>query len=120
MNSGSQSKIRKIQEINLISERRYLKNKSLLNEAMQEDIITCLQTAAGITEAEIMALAPCSELQQNPSDSTKVQACVTSVIGVATKKLDINIFDPIGSGKKVLDMTQKIMACASQLQNPAP
>ena len=119
MNSRSQSKIRKIQEINLISERRYLKNKSLLNEAMQEDIITCLQTAAGITEAEIMALAPCSELQQNPSDSTKVQACVTSVIGVATNK-NINIFDPIGSGKKVFDITQKIMACASQLQNPAP
>lgn len=120
MNSRSQSKIRKIQEINLISERRYLKNKSLLNEATQGDIMTCLQTAAGITKEEFEALAPCLELQQNPTDQTKIQPCITAVIGVGTKKLNIDIFDPIGSGKKVMELTQKIMACASEAGMTTP
>ena len=41
MNSRSQTKIRRIQQTNLLAEERYLKSKGLLYEGPQEDILKC-------------------------------------------------------------------------------
>lgn len=41
MNSRSQTKIKKIQQTNLLVEERYLKSKGLLYETPQEDILKC-------------------------------------------------------------------------------
>jgi len=81
------------------------------------DVLTCLMTATGMTFEQLKALAPCSELQQDPTNTTNIQACIAAVVPVATAKImeTINILDPFGSGKKIMDMTTKCMACAGNV-----
>ena len=81
------------------------------------DVLTCLMTATGMGLPELIKLAPCLQLQQDPTNTTNIEACVSAVIPVATAKIleTINIFDPMGSGKKLADLTTKCMACAGNV-----
>jgi hypothetical protein len=113
LQNRSQTKIRKMQELNLLAEQRHFTSKKILNEN-PEDILGCVATAANLTVADLIKLAPCLELQQNPTDPTKIQPCLTVVIPMAQEKLSIDIYDPIGSGKKIADLVTRIMTCAGE------
>ena len=78
MNSRSQTKIRKIQQINLLAEERYLKTKGLLYEGSQEDVLKCF-TDNGVEES----LMPPS---CNPGVGQKfdITACAAALPGVIT------------------------------------
>ena len=95
MNSRSQTKIRKTQQLNLIAEQRYFANKSLL----KEDVSKCFEDA-GINLDDCPACKPLpgqnpdimkcmQELQSKNIDPTKI----TSVITCMSKELGINIGD---------------------------
>ena len=95
MNSRSQTKIRKTQQLNLIAEQRYFANKSLL----KEDVSKCFEDA-GIDLDDCPACKPLpgqnpdimkcmQELQSQNIDPT----LVTSVITCMSKELGINIGD---------------------------
>ena len=75
MNSRSQTKIRKIQQINLLAEERYFKAKRLLKENPDGGIETCLTTA------EIEVPTECSSTY-TPEDGgiSGFGACVTKLI----------------------------------------
>ena len=79
MNSRSQTKIRKIQQINLLAEERYLKTKGLLYEGSQEDVLKCF-TDNGVEES----LMPPS---CNPGVGQKfdITACAAALPGVIEK-----------------------------------
>ena len=81
------------------------------------DVLTCLMTATGMGLPELTKLAPCMQLQQDPTNTTNIQACVSAVIPVATAKIlgVIDFSDPFGSGKKIMDMTTKCMACVGNV-----
>jgi hypothetical protein len=51
-NSRSQTKIRKTQQVNLIAEQRYLKQKGLLFESTTEDFMECFEEQ-GLTMSQI-------------------------------------------------------------------
>jgi hypothetical protein len=79
------------------------------------DVLTCLATATNMSVEDLIKLAPCLELQQNPTDTTKIQACVQEVIPMAQKKLDINILDPMGSAKRIMDLAKKCLECVGNV-----
>ncbi len=80
------------------------------------DVLTCLMNATGMRIEELTKLTPCLQLQQDPTNTTNIQACISAVIPVATSILTREIFsDPFGVPKKVLDMTTKCMACAGNV-----
>ena len=74
MNSRSQTKIRKIQQINLLAEERYLKTKGLLYEGPQEDILKCF-TDNGVDQT--MIPPSCTETK---FDITTCSAALPGVI----------------------------------------
>lgn len=95
MNSRSQTKIRKTQQLNLIAEQRYFANKSLL----KEDVSKCFKDT-GIN------LADCPNCNPLPGQDPDIMKCVeelksqnidptlvTSVITCMSKELGINIGD---------------------------
>lgn len=51
-NSRSQTKIRKTQQVNLLAEERYLRQKGLLSESTLEDFMECFD-AQGLTMDQI-------------------------------------------------------------------
>jgi len=75
MNSRSQTKIRKIQQTNLLIEERYLKSKGLLYEGPQEDILECF-TEHGVDESMI----PPSCVGGDKFDITACAAALPGVI----------------------------------------
>jgi len=91
--------------------------RRIIKESNEGEVITCLMNATGMTVDQLRALAPCLQLQQDPTNTTNIQACIAAVIPVATAKIveTINIFDPFGSGKKIMDMTTKCMECAGNV-----
>ena len=91
--------------------------RRIIKEGNEGEVITCLMTATGMGLPELTKLVPCLQLQQDPTNTTNIEACVSAVIPVATAKIleTINIFDPMGSGKKIMDMTTKCMACAGNV-----
>jgi hypothetical protein len=76
MNSRSQTKIRKIQQINLLAEERYLKTKGLLYEGPQEDILKCF-TDNGVDQT--MIPPSCTETKFD------ITACSAALPGVIEK-----------------------------------
>jgi hypothetical protein len=76
MNSRSQTKIRKIQQINLLAEERYLKTKGLLYEGPQEDILKCF-TDNGVDQT--MIPPSCTETKFD------ITACAAALPGVIEK-----------------------------------
>jgi len=80
MNSRSQTKIRKIQQTNLLAEERYLKTKGLLYEGPQEDIQECF------TNNEVdVSLIPPSCNPQGVGQKFDVTACAAALPGVIAK-----------------------------------
>lgn len=81
------------------------------------DVLTCLMNATGMGIPELTKLVPCLQLQQDPTNTTNIEACIAAVIPVATAKIlgMIDFSDPFGSGKKIMDMTTKCMACAGNV-----
>jgi hypothetical protein len=79
MNSRSQTKIRKIQQINLLAEERYLKTKGLLYEGPQEDVLKCF-TDNGVEES----LIPDSCNPQGVGQKFDITACAAALPGVIT------------------------------------
>ncbi len=91
--------------------------RRIIKEGNEGEVLTCLMTATGMTLDELRALSPCGQLQQDPTNTTNIQACIAAVIPVATAKIlgAIDFSDPFGSGKKIMDMTTKCMACAGNV-----
>ena len=75
MNSRSQTKIRKIQQINLLAEERYLKTKGLLYEGPQEEVQKCF---ADNDVDQSMIPASCS------GTTFDITACAAALPGVIT------------------------------------
>ena len=91
--------------------------RRIIKESGEGEVLTCLMTATGMGLPELIKLAPCLQLQQDPTNTTNIQACIAAVIPVATAKILglIDFSDPFGSGKKIMDMTTKCMACAGNV-----
>ena len=91
--------------------------KRVIKEGGEGEVLTCLMTATGMGLPELIKLAPCLQLQQDPTNTTNIEACVSAVIPVATAKIleTVNIFDPVGSAKKLADLGTKCMACAGNV-----
>ena len=91
--------------------------RRIIKESGEGEVLTCLMTATGMGLPELIKLAPCLQLQQDPTNTTNIQACISAVIPVATAKILglIDFSDPFGSGKKIMDMTTKCMACAGNV-----
>lgn len=77
------------------------------------DVLNCLVKATGLTVDDLIKLAPCLEMKNNPTDTTKIQACLTAAIPVAQSKIKIDIFDPVGTAKRITELATKIMGCAT-------
>ena len=80
MNSRSQTKIRKIQQINLLAEERYLKTKGLLYEGPQEEVLKCF-TDNGVEES----LIPDSCNPKGVGQKFDITACAAALPGVIEK-----------------------------------
>ena len=81
-----------------------------------DDVLTCLMTATGMDKTELTNLVPCGQLQQDPTNTTNIQACIAAVIPMVTSILAKEIFkDPFGVPKKILDVTTKCAACAGNV-----
>ena len=91
--------------------------RRIIKESGEGEVLTCLMTATGMGLPELIKLAPCLQLQQDPTNTTNIQACIEAVIPVATAKILglIDFSDPFGSGKKIMDLTTKCMACAGNV-----
>jgi hypothetical protein len=91
--------------------------RRIIKESGEGEVLTCLMAATGMGLPELIKLAPCLQLQQDPTNTTNIQACISAVIPVATAKILglIDFSDPFGSGKKIMDMTTKCMACAGNV-----
>ena len=91
--------------------------RRIIKESGEGEVLTCLMTATGMELAELTKLAPCLQLQQDPTNTTNIEACVSAVIPVATAKIleTVNIFDPVGSTKKLADLGRKCLACAGNV-----
>ena len=89
--------------------------KQIIKESDQGDILNCLSIATNISNKELTKLAPCLELQKNPTDKTNIQSCVSAVIPFAQEKLGIDFFDPMGSAKRIMDLTTKCLACVGNI-----
>ena len=91
--------------------------RRIIKEGGEGEVLTCLMTATGMGLPELIKLAPCLQLQQDPTNTTNIEACVSAVIPVATAKIleTVNIFDPVGSAKKLADLGTKCMACAGNV-----
>jgi len=77
MNSRSQTKIRKIQQTNLLVEERYLKTKGLLYEGPQDEILKCF------TDNEVDTnLIPPSCNPQGVGQKFDITACAAALPGV--------------------------------------
>jgi hypothetical protein len=79
MNSRSQTKIRKIQQTNLLAEERYLKTKGLLYEGSQEEVLKCF-TDNGVEES----LIPDSCKTKGVGQKFDITACAAALPGVIT------------------------------------
>ena len=89
--------------------------RRIIREGNEGEILTCLMKATGMRIEELIKLAPCSQLQQDPTNTTNIQACISAVIPVATAILTREVFsDPFGVPKKILDMTTKCIACGTK------
>lgn len=77
------------------------------------DVLNCLVEATGLTFDDLIKLAPCNEVKNNPTDTTKITACITAAIPIAQSKIKIDIFDPVGTGKRSAELLTKIMACGT-------
>lgn len=94
----SYSKIRKVQQVNLLSEQRYLKSKGLLNEGPMEDIEQCFLDAglnindfsacrpSNVADKQIDPKACISQIQKKTKDP-EIGTKVISVVTCATKKM---------------------------------
>ena len=113
MNSRSQTKIRKIQQTNLLAEERYLKAKRLLKENPEGGIETCLTTA------EIEIPSECSSTY-TPEDGgvSGFGACVTKLIDLyATDSTNLEKVCKCISDNTPVDvdiMTKTLMKTACQ------
>lgn len=85
-----------------------------------QDLLSCIAKAANMTRDELIKLTPCLELQKNPTDTTKIQACLQAAIPVAQSKINFDITDPIGSAKRIADLATKMAACASTITPQTP
>lgn len=100
MNSRSQTKIRKIQQTNLLAEERYLKSKGLLYEGPQEDILKCftdngvdqsmIPTSCSGTTFDITACAAAlpKVIEKIPED--KKEKIKTCLMNLATINIDFS------------------------------
>jgi hypothetical protein len=87
-NSRSQTKIRKIQDINILAEERYLKNKSLLTE-MSDDpdpmkMLSCLKSTFG----DISDLPTSCTGSIFPPKSPSFKACLSDLTKKFPDKVD--------------------------------
>jgi hypothetical protein len=79
MNSRSQTKIRKIQQTNLLAEERYLKTKGLLYEGSQEDVLKCFTD----NEVDVSLIPP--SCNPGVGQNFDVTACAKALPGVIAK-----------------------------------
>lgn len=98
MKNRSQTKIRKVQQVNLLSEQRYLKSKGLINEGPMEDIQKCFSdagldinqfsacTPSNVADQQIDVKACINQIQQKAQDPTMGPE-VISVVTCATSKM---------------------------------
>lgn len=98
MKNRSQTKIRKVQQVNLLSEQRYLKSKGLINEGPMEDIQKCFSDAgldinqfsackpSNVADQQIDPQACIKQIQQKAQDPT-MGPKVISVVTCATSKM---------------------------------
>jgi hypothetical protein len=89
--------------------------KQIIKESDQGDILSCLSKATNMSSKELIKLAPCLELQKNPTDKTNIESCVSAVIPFAQEKFGIDFSDPMGSAKKIMDLTTKCLACVGNV-----
>lgn len=78
LQSRSQTKIKKMRELNLLAEQRYLSSKKILNEGIEEDLQKCFGDA-GIDFEKIPPA--CISTDTKPD----VIGCVTGLIAVVSE-----------------------------------
>jgi hypothetical protein len=88
--------------------------RRIIREGGESDILMCVSNAAGLDMSDLLELSPCAALQEDPTNTNNIQKCMAVVLPMAMKKININILDPQGTAKKIVDLTAKISACATK------